>query len=116
DTVSVGGYGFVFSEEALEVSRGVTAHYQSGTGVVDRREPALDLDWRSGPPVPTPFSGAFTATLSVPTFGEYQFALEGPSTATLTLDGVEIISGGTSGTLRLARGNHALRVQGTSLG
>jgi len=116
DRVSVGGYGFVFSEEALQASRGVAAHYQAGTRVADRREPALDLDWRSAPPFPAPFSATFAATLSVPTFGEYQFALEGPSTATLTLDGVEVVSGGKSGPLRLARGNHALRVQGTNLG
>jgi DNA-binding beta-propeller fold protein YncE/4-amino-4-deoxy-L-arabinose transferase-like glycosyltransferase len=113
---TIGGFGFVIPEEVLQASRGVTAHYQSGSSVIDRREPALDLDWRTAPPVPAPFSGTFTATLSVPTFGEYQFALTGPSTATLTLDGVDVVSGGKSGTLHLARGNHALRVQGTDLG
>ena len=114
--VTNGGYGFVLPEAALQASRGVAAHYEAGSRVIDRREPSLDLDWRSAPPVPAPFSATVTAMLTVPSYGEYQLSLEGPPTVALTLDGTEILKGGAAGSLRLARGNHALILKGTQLG
>ena len=116
DDITNGGYGFVLPEAALQASRGVAAHYEAGSRVIDRREQSLDLDWRSAPPVPAPFSATVTAMLTVPSYGEYQLSLEGPPTVALTLDGTEILKGGAAGTLRLARGNHALILKGTQLG
>jgi streptogramin lyase len=112
----VGGYGFVLTPEVLGLHRGVAAHYQSPAGVVDRQEPTLDLDWPSGLPLPAPFDASFTATLTVPAFGQYQLALDGPPSLTLTLDGVDVLTGGKAGVLPLARGNHVLRLIGTGLG
>ena len=114
--VQTGGHGFVLSPEAIGASRGVAARYSSPAGTVERREAALDLDWAAGPPLPAPFDATFTATLAVPTYDQYQLVLQGPSTLTLTLDGVDILAGGESGVIPLARGRHLIRLSGTELG
>jgi hypothetical protein len=114
--VSVGGYGFVLPAEVLQASRGVAAQYRSPAGSVERRESALDFDWTSAPPLPAPFDATFTTTLAVPTYDQYQLVLQGPPTLTLTLDGVDILAGGESGVLPLARGKHVLHLSGTGLG
>jgi hypothetical protein len=114
--VSIGGHGFVLPSEVLQASRGVAARYQGPAGTVERVESSLDLDWKSGPPLPAPFDATFVATLAVPTHDQYQLVLQGPSTLTLTLDGVDILAGGESGVLPLARGKHQLRLSGSGLG
>jgi len=112
----VAGYGFVLTEQMLEASRGVDAHYAGAAGTVERRERSLDLPWPTGAPLAAPFDATFATTLTVPTFGAYQFSLDGPPSATLTLDGVDVTTGGRAAAIRLARGNHALRLSGTGLG
>ena len=114
--VQVGGHGFVLPPEAIGASRGVAARYTSPAGTVERREAALDFDWAADSPLPAPFDATFTATLAVPVYEQYQLVLQGPSTLTLTLDGVDILSGGESGVIPLARGRHLLRLNGTGLG
>ena len=114
--VQLGGHGFVLPPEVLQLNRGVAARYQSPAGTVERVEASLDLDWQGAPPLPVPFDATFTATLTVPVYDQYQLVLQGPTTLTLTLDGVDILAGGESGVLPLARGKHTLRLSGTDLG
>jgi sugar lactone lactonase YvrE len=110
------GYGFIVPAAVVQETRGVVARYQGPLGTVERREQALSQSWPDGAPVAAPFEAAWSTTLTVPGFNTYRLRLEGPPSAVLTLDGVELLRGGEEGEIKLARGNHALRIAGTKLG
>jgi hypothetical protein len=110
------GYGFILSPEVVRSTRGVAAAYQGSAGVVERREPMLAFEYPAGAPMAAPFAASWSASLSVPTYATYRLRLDGPQTLALTLDGVDVLSGGAETSVRLARGLHALRLTGSDLG
>jgi hypothetical protein len=110
------GYGFILPREVVRSTRGVEARYQGPASTVERRETTLSANWPEGAPLASPFSAVWTATLTVPTWQPYRLRLEGPPSLVLTLDGTEAVRGGAETTVRLARGNHQVRLVGGELG
>jgi hypothetical protein len=115
-TDRVFGYGFRLSPEVVQAARGVAARYQGQGGVVERREPGLAFDFPASAPMLGPFAATWTASLSVPAYATYRMRLDGPASLTLTMDGLDLLTGGDETSVRLARGLHALRLAGTDLG
>ncbi|MCC6177680.1 MAG: glycosyltransferase family 39 protein [Chloroflexi bacterium] len=113
---SVAVYGFRLSPDVLQANRGVDIEYRSGERAVLRRASSLELGWPGAAPIPAPFEATATTTWTVPAYGAYRIALDGPPQLSLTLDGVELLHGGSEGLVRLARGNHALRLHGVDMG
>lgn len=114
---SIVGYAFLLSPEVVASTRGVQAVYRGADGrIVERREESLSQTWANGAPVAVPVDATWTTTLLVPQFGTYRLRLEGPPSLALSLDGLEVVRGGGEAAMRLARGNHALRLTGTDLG
>ncbi|MCC7366846.1 MAG: glycosyltransferase family 39 protein [Chloroflexi bacterium] len=110
------GYGFVLPQAIVQETRGVAARYQGPAGSAERRESGLVHEWPRGVPIPPPFEASWSTTLTVQTYNTYRFRLEAPSAAVLTLDGIELVKGGNEVAVKLARGNHALRLAGSALG
>ncbi len=109
-------YSYSIGPEELAASHGVQARYASPDGAQQRQEPQISFLWPNGAPYAPPFAATLEATLSVPTYGTYWLKLEGPSSASLVLDGREILTGGLTTSLTLARGGHALRVEAAEAG
>jgi sugar lactone lactonase YvrE len=112
---AVSVYEARLSPEDLASIQGVTGSYFAnvswdGEAVLQQRAATIDADWRSDPPLTPPFSVEWSGVLRVAEDGEYGLALDvaGPAEIYIderlvTLDGLE--------SLRLAKGNHALRVR-----
>ncbi|MGE3911460.1 MAG: PA14 domain-containing protein [Chloroflexota bacterium] len=113
---NIAGYGFIVPHDLVQDTRGIVARYEGPAGAVEKREQSLSQSWPADAPVPPPFDVSWSTTLTLPTFNTYRLRLEGPNSLVLTLDGAEILRGGDEGAVRLARGNHALRITGSNLG
>jgi hypothetical protein len=113
---SIAGYAFALSPEAVQSTRGVLAQYRAGGRVAERRESSLSMLFGTGAPLPAPFDATWTTTLTVPATGTYRLRVDGPPALALTVDGLDLVRGGGEAALRLARGNHALRLVGSGLG
>jgi len=113
---SIAGYAFALSPEAVQSTRGVLAQYRAGGRVVDRHESSLSPPGGADAPLPVPYDATWTTTLTVPATGTYRLRVDGPPVLALTVDGLELVRGGGEAALRLARGNHALRLVGSGLG
>ena len=69
---------------------------QNGTPVLTRTDSAIDFDWGNGSPAATvqsdSFSAQWTATITVPTTGDYYFRLRADDRAELFINGTSVIS------------------------
>ncbi len=107
----VGLYAFTLGPEDVQESQGVIATYRAGDSPTKRREARLEFDWTTNTPVPPPFAATLETTLVAPTYGSYRFRLQAPADSLLIVDGTPLAVGGSDGTVTLARGVHALRVE-----
>lgn len=89
----------------------------SGAPVDVQIDPVIDFDWAKTMPLPPPFSVEWTGQLLVEQPGEYTFAVVADDGAVLEIDGREVMNGPPafleekSGTRKLARGLHPIRVR-----
>ncbi|MBM4416744.1 MAG: hypothetical protein FJ033_00275 [Chloroflexi bacterium] len=60
---------------------------------------------------PSPYVLQWSSIVAAPEYGLYDFKLEGPATASLKIDGTELIRGGGQKGAILARGNHQLSIE-----
>jgi streptogramin lyase/4-amino-4-deoxy-L-arabinose transferase-like glycosyltransferase len=76
------------------------------------KEAAIAADWRRALPLDLPFTAEWRAVLDAPVYGLYQFELDSPAPAQLTIGGQVVLSGTGSlnGSGLLAEGHHALRL------
>ncbi len=58
----------------------------------------------------SPYLLQWSSIVAAPEYGLYAFKLEGPATASLKIDGTELIRGGSEKGAILARGNHQLSI------
>ena len=109
-------YEVLLTPEDIDRQRGIEAIYRSQEGsVLERREPAIDFDWTSSPPVPLPFEARWSGILKVSAYGTHQLVVEAPGRLELRLDG-ELLAQGEGrilATRTLARGDHLLEVEAT---
>jgi streptogramin lyase/4-amino-4-deoxy-L-arabinose transferase-like glycosyltransferase len=111
-------YTIQLSPENIASVQGLDGRYYAnadwaGEPALQRRDPLLDFDWASAPPLPTPFSAEWNGILRVGDYGPHDFFLEAPAHAELFIGEQQVFSGTgiLSGTLTLAEGNHFLRVR-----
>lgn len=105
-------------QSALTSVQGLSgAYYANGSwlGEPARREqtPNLSLNWESEPPLPMPFSAEWQGVLRVEEWGDHELRLVSPGPAELWINETSVLSGtrDSTVTLRLATGNHQLRVR-----
>lgn len=111
-------YTVLLNPEDIASVQGLTARYfansdWAGEPALVRRDPLLDFDWRTAPPLAEPFSAEWDGILRVADYGLHDFFLEAPAHAELYIGEQQVLSGTgvLSGTLTLAEGNHFLRVR-----
>ncbi len=61
----------------------------------ERQDKVLAFDWRTGPPLPPPFSVEWTGSLFAPRYGRYVFELEAAQEGTLIIDDRTVIDNTT---------------------
>ena len=107
-------YEMIISPEEIKAIQGVDAIYTPATGALplETREPALDLDWTAGTPVPLPFDAHWSGVINVPQSGEFLLTMEAPGQVRLLLDG-QLLGEGLSSvqaSKALYKGQHRLEV------
>jgi len=107
-------YEILVSPESIDRIRGLEATYQPQDGPpLQRREPALDLDWTSTTPVSLPFEARWSGLLKVAEYGSHRLVVEAPGRLKVRLDG-ELVGEGDRRVeveLMLFRGDHRLEVE-----
>ena len=103
----------ILTPDDLRSVQGVTARYFQGSSVEDKpiKEetlPQISVNWTQAQPLAEPFLAELRTTLHILEYGSYRFNLRGSASETkLWIDENPV----TDVPLRLARGNHALRLQ-----
>jgi streptogramin lyase len=91
---------------AVDYYLGVTP---TGTPIRSAKNATVDFDWAKTP-LPLSFTADWHGILSAPSYGLYEFQLQGPAASTLYLDEKVVRQGPGLATLTLAEGTHTLRV------
>jgi len=107
-------YEMIISPEEVKAIQGVDAVYTPAAGALplERREPALDLDWTAGGPVPLPFDAHWSGVINVPKSGQFLLTMEAPGQVRLLLDGQLLGEGlgSVQASKALFKGQHRLEV------
>jgi 4-amino-4-deoxy-L-arabinose transferase-like glycosyltransferase/streptogramin lyase len=111
-------YSVILTQEDIQSVQGLQARYFQGTDwqaspILERREPRLEADWTTAPPVKGAFSVEWSGVLYVPQYGQHVLAMTAPGSFQVYLDESLVLEGAGSqeGAALLARGNHNLRVR-----
>ena len=114
-------YVILVSPEDVQSLQGLTVSYWAGATV--QGNPAavqiaksFSANLADGAPVAAPFVAQWQSTLYAPQYGDYELILTSPANATAWLDEQQILngSGKQRATVKLAQGDHTLRVQAAS--
>ncbi|MCL4499494.1 MAG: PA14 domain-containing protein, partial [Chloroflexi bacterium] len=71
-----------------------------------RTSKQVDFDWSKQTPLPVPFVAKWQGVLDAPSYGKYQFRIEGPSTSILRIDENTVVKGNDRAVITLAEGLH----------
>lgn len=105
---------FLPAEQVASI-QGLTATYrQDGTVHAVRQDPMVDYSWPQDAPVSLPFEAEWQGILAVNIYGPYEFFVEAPGEARLSIGEAVIAEGdateGIGGRVMLARGHHNIRL------
>ena len=114
-------YEIVLTASDIQAVQGLNASYYQGADwqgkpVIQRKEPRVEADWRSSPPLTGAFSVEWQGTLYVPQYGQYVLAVSAPAAGQVLVDESPLLETGAQGgsaekSVALAKGNHSLRVR-----
>ena len=106
-------YEMIIPSDVAGKIQGIDAVYTSaGAPPAQRRLPALDLDWTSGPPLQPPFDAVWSGVIKISECKKTTLTLEAPGQIRLTLDGRLLGegSGSVQAAVDLYKGQHRLEV------
>jgi 4-amino-4-deoxy-L-arabinose transferase-like glycosyltransferase len=114
-------YSILISPKDIQRLQGVTIRYwlgdnPQGEPTLIRNEKSIRGDWLSNAPIASPFIAQLETTLYAPQSGEYELILHTPTASSLWLDEQLFLNGSSQQrvTLRLAQGDHVLKIEAHS--
>ncbi len=112
-TNPVGLYEMIIPADEEAKIQGIDVTYSApGIAATTTRQPAVNLDWSSGTPLPAPFDADWSGVIHVPEGTAYALTMQAPGQIQLSLDGQVVAQG--SGQVEAAqflyKGQHRLEV------
>jgi hypothetical protein len=109
-------YEVIIPRDQVDALRGIDGTYERpGQQAVEVREPSLDLDWSTAPPLDPPFNARWTGVIKFANYQERQLTFVAPGHVRLTIDGQLVGEGDGSVQYRgfFFRGDHTIEGEAT---
>ncbi len=106
-------YEIIIPADQAAKIQGIDVTYSApGISPAGARQPAIDLDWTSNTPLPTPFNADWSGVVHIPEGKLYALTMQAPGQIQLSLDGQLVAqgSGQVQATQFLYKGQHRLEV------